>query len=131
MSDAHAVRGPALDGVRSQQIWLQTNDRSKICVRVGEGVYVVPTDWQPFPPNSRIELTWVTDTARDTFDVTLGAVSFNVPLAQWRADWNMVLTRAAFARSPVADQLRAGVGLTAEMGPPLKLCNRLLDRADA
>ena len=110
---------------------MQTNSRNEIRVRVGEGIYVVPTDWQPLPPNGRVELTLVADTARDTFDVTLGDVSFNLPLAQWNADWNMVLTRAAFALSPVADQLRSGLGLTAEMGPPLELCNRLLDRADA
>ena len=121
----------AIDGRRAQQISVQTNSRNEIRVRVGEGIYVVPTDWQPLPPNGRVELTLVADTARDTFDVTLGDVSFNLPLAQWSADWNMVLTRAAFALSPVADQLRSGLGLTAEMGPPLELCNRLLDRADA
>ena len=118
------------DGIRAQQLSVQTNDRHQIRARVGEGIYVLPSAWQPLPPNGRVELTLVADTARDTFVVTFGELKFDVPQAQWNGDWDMQLTHATFAISSVADQLRAGVGLTAELGPRLELCNRLLDRAD-
>jgi len=119
-----------IDALRAQQMSVQTNDRDEIRLRIGEGAAVIPTDWQALAPGGRISMTMVADTARDRFRVTFGGSSFDVPLAQWNGDWDMELTHTAFALSPVAEQLRAGVGLTAEMGPPLELCNRLRDRAD-
>lgn len=66
----------------------------------------------------------------DRIDVAFGDWIGGLDLADWNPQWTMTLTHPAFTLATVADQLRAGIGLTPQLGPQLELCNRLLDRAD-
>jgi hypothetical protein len=118
-----------IDGIRPLEITIETTASDRVRLRVGEGIYVMPTDWQTLPPGGRIVLRLRADTARDAIEVEFGSWTGDLPLAEWGADWYMVVSRITPDVASIATQLRAGVGLSYEPGPVPGLCNRLRDRA--
>lgn len=109
---------------------LESDGRDRVRLRVGEGVYVFPTDWQRIEPGEQMTVTLVGDTARDEIEMTFGDWSGVLPLAAWNPAWDLIISSVAIGLAPVEDQLRMGVGLTHVPGDVPALCNRLRDRVD-
>lgn len=119
-----------IDDDRPRQIILETSAGGAVRLRVGEGIYFLPTEWQRLDDGERIEARITADTALDRLYVEFGESNTVVALAAWSPEWHMEVTRPAARLAPVDAQLRAGVGLTTTLGAPLELCNRLLERVD-
>jgi hypothetical protein len=117
-----------VDGIRTRQLTIEANRSGQVRLRVGEGIYVIPTEWQPLPPGGRIDLRLGADTARDAIEVEFGSWTGDLPLAEWDADWYMIVSRVTPNVASTASQLQAGVRLSYEPGPVPELCNRLRDR---
>ena len=126
---AGVLQAYVVDGIRTRQLTIEANRSGQVRLRVGEGLYVMPTDWQRLPPGGRIELRLRPDTARDAIEVEFGSWTGDLPLAEWDADWYMIVSRVTPNVASTASQLQAGVRLSYEPGPVPELCNRLRDRA--
>jgi len=119
-----------VDSHRPRQITLETNGRGGARLRVGEGIYFLPTEWQQLGDGERIEARFTADTALDRLYLEFGESTTVIALAAWNPQWNVEVTQPAVHLAPVDDQRAAGVSLTPVLGPPLELCNRLLQRVD-
>jgi hypothetical protein len=118
-----------LAGVRTRQVSLEANGLDQVRLRIGQGIFTWPTEWQDLAAGDRMELSLTPDTARDSIVVEFGEWRGAVPLAEWNADWNMTMTDWFVDLAPVESQFRAGIGLRADPGPVPELCSRLRDRA--
>lgn len=120
-----------IEGDSLVNIALESNGRNAVRLRVGEGVYFLATPWYRFAPGGRLEVRLSADTARDVYRIsTTFGYEGRVALGEWRSNW-MFQIATARPDLPEPDRLRS-IGLTAraDLGPPLDLCNRLLDRVD-
>jgi hypothetical protein len=127
---AGVLRAFVIDGVTTRQLTIEVNGSDQARLRIGEGLYAMPTDWQALPPGGQIDLRLRADTARDTIEIDFGSWAGDLPLAEWDPDWHMIMSRVTPDIASIASQLQAGVGLTSVPGPVPELCNRLRDRAN-
>jgi hypothetical protein len=119
-----------VNGAGSMAVHLETDGKGWVRLRVSQGMYVIPSEWYPLGDGTTMTVTLHADTAHDRFVLT-STTGYRTTLAanRWTSNWKVSLAVPRFALARLEDQLRAGVGLTAEFGPPLRLCNRVLDDA--
>lgn len=119
-----------LDGLKRINVTLETNSNDEIRLRIGEGVYFLPTDWYRLRQDESVTLTLSADTARDRFVLTMtGGLTTYVPSSQASSQWVIVMSTPRFDFPSAETQTDGGIALTGTFGRRPQLCDRLLSSA--
>lgn len=115
-------------GQRTRNVTLETNDSNQVRLRIGEAWIYLPTEWYDVDPGDRIEVSLTADTARDRYQLLMtDGFDGYIPAAEWQTNGIQVVNRPRFDFPHPDFQEAYGIALSAQRGPPLSLCNRLLD----